>query len=184
MTKNTQENKLASGLLFIEAVDFLKSKKGEEVLSQLEKSYGETLFDQHRMYPLEKLMQLQQEVIKLAFGEETDKGYRELGQYTFESFVHSMVGATLTNVIPSPKVLLSKIQELWGTVINFGERKLTLIDEKEGKATIEISDDPRTPAYIQGVIETGLTSIKVKNPETKVVKKTDNSYSIEITWQV
>ena len=184
MTKNIQENKLASGLLFIHAVDFLKSKKGEESLAELEKSYGETLFDQHRMYPLEKLTQLQQEVIKLVFGEETDEGYHALGQYTFESFVHSMVGATLTNVTPSPKVLLGKIQELWGTVINFGERKLTLLDEEEGRATIEITDDPRNPAYIQGVIETGLVSIKVISPKTKVVKKTDDTYLIEITWEV
>jgi uncharacterized protein (TIGR02265 family) len=184
MTKNIQDNKLASGILFIEAIDFLKSKKGNRILEDLEKSYGEILFDQHRMYPLEKLIELQKEVINLVFGKETDSEYKELGKYTFESFVHSMVGATLTNIVPSPKVLLGKIQELWGVVINFGERKLTLIDERGCRAIIEINDDPRMPAYIQGVIEAGFNYIKVKNPKTKIIKETGNGYTIEINWQM
>ncbi len=178
-----QENKLASGLLFMHAVDFLKLKKGEEAVPLLERSVGDVLFDQHRMYPLQQLTQLQDGVISLVFGEVTDAGYNALGHYTFEQFVHSMIGATLTNGTPSPQVLLSKIQEIWGAMVNFGERDLSLFDEKKGHAQITISDDPRKPAYVQGVIEGALAFIQMKQIKTTVVQETDGHYTVEIFWQ-
>jgi len=181
MTDHNQTDKMVSGALFLSAIDFLKNKKNDSV-EQLEKSFGALLFDKHKMYPLDRLIDLHQKILSLSFGEATDEGYYSLGQHTFNSFVHSMVGATLTNVTPTPKVLFGKIQEIWGSVVNFGTRELLEIDEKKGVAIIQIKDDPRNPAYLQGIIESGLSLLKLRDVKTKISGKKDNEYKVEINW--
>ena len=175
------ENKLVKGLLLQDAVDFVREKKGEAAVVELEKIRGPLLFDQHRMYPLEDLLKLQSDAIKLVFGKESEKAYKELGVFTFNAFTHTVVGATLMNVAHSPKELLGKIQELWDAVSNFGSRKLLEFDENKHLALVEISDDPRMPAYLQGVIEAGLKSIGVE-AVTKIIAQDKDSYHIEISW--
>jgi len=175
-------NMLASGSLFLHAIGFLKSKKGEEAVEALEKSFGDLLFDQHKMYPLERLIELQEKVVSLTLGTDSREGYYMLGRYTFNAFAHSLVGATLTNVNPTPRILLGKIQEIWGSVVNFGVRKLTMVDDTQGKAIVEIQDDPRNPAYLQGIIEGGLTLLKVKNPKTVIKQEEDYRYIVEVFW--
>jgi len=177
----TTENKLVKGVLLEDAVGFLKEKKGEAAVGVLEKATGPLIFDQHRMYPLADLSKLQTAVIKEVFGKDSDEAYKELGLFTFRAFTHTVVGATLTNVAHSPKELLEKIQELWDAVLNFGSRKLISIDEKKHSALVEIVDDPRVPAYLQGAIEGGFKSIGVR-ATTKVLDQGNSSYHIEISW--
>jgi uncharacterized protein (TIGR02265 family) len=176
------EEKLAKGILLVDTVEFLRKKKGDHAIVQLEKSFGSLLFDQYRMYPLDDLLRLQSATMKLAFGGESGDGYKQLGAAAFESFTHGIVGATLTNVADSPRQLLEKIQELWGTVLNFGERKLIAINEANRHAVIEIKNDPRNPAYLQGVIEAGLKGIGL-DAKTKIQSDKGDTYKIEISWQ-
>jgi uncharacterized protein (TIGR02265 family) len=181
MSKNSETNKMVSGGLFLYAIDFFKNKKNGSI-EELEKSFGTLLFDSHKMYPLEQLIDLHQKILSMSFGNTSDEGYYALGQYTFDSFVHSIVGATLTNVTPTPKILLGKIQEIWGAVVNFGTRKLSEIDENKGRAIIEIKDDPRNPAYLQGIIESGLSLLKLKDVKTEIIGRKDGEYKVEISW--
>lgn len=175
------EEKLAKGILLVDTVEFLREKKGDQAVAQLEKSFGSLIFDQYRMYPLDDLLKLQAAAMKLAFGEENEDGYKQLGAGAFKSFTHGIVGATLTNVAHSPKELLGKIQELWGTVLNFGERKLINFNEAAHHALIEIKNDPRNPAYLQGVIEAGMKGIGL-DAKTKIQSDRSDTYKIEIRW--
>lgn len=183
MDNQSNNQKLVNGLLLEQTVEFLKSKKGEAAVTELEKSHGSFIFDQYRMYPVEELINLQQQVLKEAFGSETEDGYYALGKHAFDAFTHTLVGATLTNMSSSPIEVLKKLQELWNSVVNFGTRKLIEADLTKGKAMIEIEDDPRNPAYLCGVIEGGLYAIHAMNPSTKIISKDKNKYNIEITWQ-
>ena len=175
------ENKLVKGMLLEDTVAFLRDKKGEIAVSELEKSMGPFIFDQHRMYPLADLSNLQSAVVKEVYGKDSDEAYRQLGFFTFQAFTHTVVGATLTNIAHSPKELLEKIQELWDAVLNFGSRKLVKIDEHGHSALVEISDDPRVPGYLEGAIEGGFKSIGVE-ATTKVLNKDKGSYQIEVVW--
>lgn len=175
------ENKLAKGILFSNTIDFLKKEKGDEALSTLEKDTGPLLFDPHRLYPLDQLLMLQIKVIQAIYGNESNDNYKKLGEFAFQSFTHTLVGATLTNIAHSPTELLTKIQELWDTVVNFGYRQVLEMNENEHFALLEIRDDPREPAYLQGIIEAGLKSIGTI--ATTEVRHTDNeTYQIEVKW--
>jgi len=173
---------MVNGSMILDAVAFLKEKKGEEAVKSLEEESGNLLFDQYRMYPLEKLLEIQKEVVTKIYGSETDGGYKALGEYTYKAYTNSVVGATLTNVATTPNELLAKIQELWNTVVNFGERKLIKANETTKQATIQINDDPRPIPYLLGVIEAGLSGIGVK-PQTKISQTKNDSYQIEISWK-
>ena len=177
----SSNNKLIKGILLEDAVAFLKERKGGLAVGELEKEIGPFIFDQYRMYPLEDLLKLQKAVINKIYDKESDEAYKELGMFTFQTFAHTVVGATLTNIAHSPKELLGKIQQLWDTVLNFGSRKLIEIDENAHLAVVEISDDPRIPAYLEGVIEAGLKSIGVE-VKTEIKNIKNNSYHIEIHW--
>ncbi|MBI3379267.1 DUF2378 family protein [Candidatus Gottesmanbacteria bacterium] len=183
MNVETTSQKLVNGLLLEQTIEFLKTKKGENAVSELEKSLGPFIFDQYRMYPVEQLILLQREVVKSAFGSESDEGYYILGKNAFDKYAHTLVGATLTNISSSPIEVLKKIQDIWNSVVNFGTRKLIEADEVKGKAIIEIADDPRNYSYLRGVIEGGLNATHVINPSTKIIYKDNNKYDIEITWQ-
>lgn len=182
MDQSQQNQKRVNGLLLEQTVDFLRMKKGNEEVIDFEKSFGSVIFDHYQMYPIETLLKLQEEVVRRVFGTIAEQSYRELGRYTFDAFSHTLVGATLTNVSTAPIVILQKIQDIWQSVVNFGTRKLVESDEKNGKAVIEITDDPRNPDYIRGIIEGGLLSVKATNPKTTISNKNANSYQIEITW--
>ncbi len=176
--------KMAKGILFESTVEFLKEKNGDEGVAALESTLGETLlFDPFILYPLEKLMKLQAEVLKKAFGKAGDAEYRSLGNFEYQGFASTLAGATLLNVGTSPKILLEKIQELWGTVVNFGERTIELVDEHNCKVTISISDDPREPAYLCGVIEAGLSSIGLQSVTTTIRPAVDTAYHIDVVWK-
>ena len=175
------DKKLVKGILLENTVSFLRERKGEPAVKELEKGKGNMIFNQHQMYPLEDLIDLQELVIAAVYGEKSEMGFKELGNYEFEAFASSVVGATLTNVATSPKELLSKIQEIWNTVTNFGTRKLTKINENDNFAILEIIDDPRSPSYLSGVIEAGLKSIKVE-ATIKIITEKDNLYRMEIRW--
>ena len=65
--------------------------------------------------------------------------------------------------------------------MNFGSRKLVNINESKRHAMIEIKDDPRNPAYLQGVIEAGLRSIGIE-ARTKIKNNDKDNYQIEVEW--
>ena len=179
MDEKTESQKLVNGLLLEQTVEFLKNKKGESAVAELEKSLGPFIFDQYRMYPVEQLILLQREVIKTAFGNESDEGYYALGKHAFDTFTHTLIGATLTNMSSSPIEVLKRLQELWNSVVNFGTRKLIESDNTKGRAIIEIENDPRNPSYLRGVIEGGLHAIHAINPSTKMISNDNNKYDIE-----
>lgn len=182
MENQLQQAKLANGTLFKHAVDYLRSKKGDEAVKTLETTFGNIIFDSYKMYPLENLDKLQAEVLKLVYGSVTDESYYDLGCFTFEAFAHTLIGATLTNMVTTPKQMLEKTQVLWSAVINFGERKLVSLEETTGKALLEIKNDPRNPAYLRGILETALKEIQTQSPSIKLINQTDKGYQLEITW--
>lgn len=183
MTENSTENeKLVNGSFFIHCLEYLKFKKGETSIQELAKTNGALFFDEHRMYPLNDLVKIQNDVLKIIYGNPTSEGYYDLGKFTFDSFAHTLIGATLTNMISSPKQIVESLQVLWSSVVNFGTRKLIQIDEKKGTALIEITDDPRNPAYIQGILEAALIKVKASHPKTHILNKSDSSYQVEVSW--
>lgn len=177
------QNKLAQGTLFENSVAFLREQKGEAAINELEKTTGPLIFEHYRMYPLQELDTLQAAVLEAVYGDASDEHYRELGTFTFQTFIKTVAGATLTNVAGSPQELLEKIQDLWGAVVNFGTRRLISIDSEKRIALVEIIDDPRRPTYLQGAIEGGLLVVGV-NASTRIVQanKEHASYQIEVSW--
>ena len=169
------------GSLLENTVSFLREKSGDAAVTALEKKLGPQLFDQFQMYPLEQYQTLQEEVVNMTSPTDITQGYKDLGVYAFTTFAHSIVGATLTNVSTTPKKLLEQIQTLWNTVVNFGERRLVECDETAKTAVVEIKDDPRNPAFLQGVIEAGLSSIGL-TAATIEESADNNTYKIKISW--
>lgn len=178
---DTQDEKKVNGSLLEQTVNFLKVKKGDAAVAELEKSFGPLIFDQYRMYPVGQLLSLQKQVVSLAFGTESEQGYYLLGRHAFESFSHTLIGATLTNVSSAPLEVLKNIQKIWNSVVNFGERNLREISANN--VILEIKNDPRNPLYLQGVIEAGMQAIGAKSSSTRITVQNENDYSIEIHWQ-
>ena len=177
------KERLVGGLLFDYVVDFVRKRKGEGAVSALEKKLGLSIFDQRRMYPVDAFIQLQREAVRAVFGDETDDGYKKLGRHVYDAYAHTLVGATLSTTTSLQELLGKKFRELGGLVVSFGSRKLLELDEAQGVAIIQIGDDPRNPAYLQGVLEVGLEMVHLKNFRTVVFDKTGDSYKIKITWQ-
>jgi uncharacterized protein (TIGR02265 family) len=176
--------KMVGGKLLEQTIDFLRMIKGDEAVRKLEKTQGMLLFDHMRFYPLSKLLRLQETVVVAGFGaKKKEEGYRALGRYIVEMLMKGIVGPTLTKISPSVKELLSKeFINLGKTVVNFGERKLVRFDAQDNVAVLEISDDPREPAYFAGVVEE-LLSRASKGVTTKVIDRNKTHYSIEVRWK-
>lgn len=173
--------KLVKGALLENTVAYVKAKLGDDGVSKLESKLGSLLFDQFHMYPLDQYQSLQKEAVELISPNDPQSEYKKMGKQAFTMFASTIVGATLTNVSTTPKNLLEKIQELWNMVVNFGERKLIECNEEAKFAVVEIIDDPREPAFLQGVIEGSLESLGLKS-ESVVENQTANKYTIKITW--
>lgn len=183
MTETTTTPKMASGSLFISALEFVKQQK-PEAASALDQGGAPLLFDAHRMYPLEQLQNLHTKILEAVFGVVDDAGYRALARHTFLAFANSMIGATLTTGVTTPTIFLNKVQEVWGAYVNFGTRELTTIDESEGKATLHLVDDPRNPAYLQALVETGFSEmLQLQDVSTSIVRTSPEEYSLEISWE-
>ncbi len=176
---NTDE--LASGLLFLITLDFLKTKN-PEAINDLQLPSGSIFYDKYHMYPLEDLNRLQKEVLLKVLGKVDEEGYYQLGKFTFEAYSHTLVGATLTNVSISQEDVLKNILDLWNTVVNFGTRTLIEVSKDQHYAVIEIGNDPRDSAYLQGVVETGIQSIGGKNVTSEIFGQGKDPYQIKIHW--
>lgn len=173
----------AGGILFEYVTSFVRAKKGNSAVTELEKKTGPLIFDTRRMYDAAAFFKLMDDAVTLTHGsEDKDTGYYELGQFVMHRFLDTIVGASLFPVGSSAKELLGKkFQELGDTMVNFGKRKLLEIDEKKGEAIVEISEDPRPIAYFRGVIEGKLEDLGFANTKTDIVERAPN-YKIHVTW--
>lgn len=180
--KNMNTEKHVSGIVCIQIIDFVKSKKGDAGLSDLEKLYGQLLFDTYTMYPLQDFITLQKNALIVVFGSETNEGYRELGTYTYELYSKTLIGSTLTNIGTTPKELLTQLNSLWNSVADFGDRKITVIDEEKRSCIIEITDDPRNPHYISGIFEAGFKKLGIQSCTIDINNTNEHSYTLSITW--
>jgi uncharacterized protein (TIGR02265 family) len=178
----TSQQPLVNGVLLSHMVQFLREKKGDPGVAALEQAGSIVIYDKFTMYPLADYLTLQKNVLDIVFGQENDEGYEMLGKFTFTAFAHSLIGATLIQG-SSPKALMEQMQSVWGSLVTFGERKIEKIDEKKGDAIITITDDPRNPCYLQGILESGLEAIGTHDAAITVLSTNENTHTMHVTWK-
>jgi uncharacterized protein (TIGR02265 family) len=183
MSENT-DKKLVRGLLFHIALEFLKNQKGEAAISEIEKLTGNIIYDRSMLYPLSDLERLTGYVVDMVNMNSLNEAYYQLGVFSLNEFTHSLIGATLTTLYHSPKDILENLQKIWLSMVNFGERRLVSIDELQGSAVLEIIDDPRNIDYLRGVIDSGLKAIGTKEVSSIGQVTSNNTYEIQLSWQV
>lgn len=177
-------NKLISGQLLKLIIGFFILKKGEQALNELEQKCGNIVVDTRVFYPVEKLNQITDEVVNAIYPNNLENGYYELGKYTLNSFINTLVGATLTAKYKTPRAVLENSQGVWQSLVNFGSRKLVKIEEEKGWGLLKIEDDPRNPTYLRGVIDACLIAIGKKEVHSELIESANNAYQMRFYWRI
>ncbi|AKQ67056.1 hypothetical protein A176_003968 [Myxococcus hansupus] len=160
-----EEKDRARGMFFLGALDVVRKEAGEAAAARCLAASRERAFVPFFLYPITSFLRLSYSAAGLLAPRlgGFEAAMRTMGTRSAQDFLSTVVGRSFLALAGGcPKRLVSNLPSGYSTAVNYGERDVAWLGERQGR--LSMFRDFMPHSYHEGVVRAALDAIGARDP--------------------